>query len=831
MYDDNFWMVRTMIITRVVMHLFKRFSLPGIKHLDFTPNEIYQIILGTNGSGKSSFLRELTPFPTHSKRFYKGGYKIFECVHKGSKYALTSNFENGAKYTFVKDNQVLNNAGNAKVQTELVTRHFGIDNDIQSVLLGTTRFTQLNALARRDWLMRLSGNNYEYALHVHQLLKTKYRDTQGVIKHLNKRISDELDKLPSDEHLKDYEKQSATLKSELNVLLGWKNNTLPDKESIDAKLRSMSQRIQDIAKRLITSDVNVPTDELAYESADRLLGKREEQLNVLKGSLDELYKQHDEFSTKVAQLDELNVETRSDIQRTIVDCQEAINRLNLDIHSLIPNGHEKRQAFLFAKPMILDILADMPKIPADMTLTSDEISDALLKAKLELSNSEVEIKRLEHQIEHIEKSDVTYCPSCRYSWKSGDPDGKLQDIKQSLSKAIESAKDAKKSFDYYAELHEIKHDHYQCYRKLMQLLRSDNLLSLLHERIHEAWTGNISSMSVMSVVQKTDNDLHVSSIHSDYVKELNKANDALMLFDVDSDKNRASYQQKCHELEAKITVAISQIESLKLDVALLRQYSETINSFDQMKEELLTLAEESEREYSLYVQAVEQEMINDFMSERHSALGHVENILNKASRVDSVVREMEKQLKDVVLDSEAYQLMINELSPTDGLIADCLRGYIDVFADQMTSIIRSIWSYDYTILPCGVGDDNQLDYKFKFKVGMDDSDSDDVSEASESQVDIVDFAFRLLVIFHLQLESFPFYLDEPAVSLDETHRNNIILFIKDYVEMRKTSQLFLISHYFQQSGAFHPSETLMLDSTNIINVPSLYNKHVKITKS
>jgi hypothetical protein len=192
---------------------------------------------------------------------------------------------------------------------------------------------------------------------------------------------------------------------------------------------------------------------------------------------------------------------------------------------------------------------------------------------------------------------------------------------------------------------------------------------------------------------------------------------------------------------------------------------------------------------------------------------------------------MEKQLKDVTLDSEAYQLMINELSPTDGLIADCLRGYIEVFAEQMTSIIRSIWSYDYTVLPCGVGEDNELDYMFKFKVGMDDNDSDDVSQASESQVDIVDFAFRLLVIFHLELESFPFYLDEPAVSLDETHRNNIILFIKDYVEMRKTSQLFLISHYFQQSGAFHPNETMMLDSTNIINVPSLYNKHVKIIKS
>lgn len=53
----------------------------------------------------------------------------------------------------------------------------------------------------------------------------------------------------------------------------------------------------------------------------------------------------------------------------------------MESYGIVTNVHDKRQAFLFAKPMILDILADMPKIPVDMTLTLDEISDALLKSK------------------------------------------------------------------------------------------------------------------------------------------------------------------------------------------------------------------------------------------------------------------------------------------------------------------------------------------------------------------------------------------------------------------------------------------------------------------
>jgi ABC-type uncharacterized transport system ATPase subunit len=130
-----------------------------------------------------------------------------------------------------------------------------------------------------------------------------------------------------------------------------------------------------------------------------------------------------------------------------------------------------------------------------------------------------------------------------------------------------------------------------------------------------------------------------------------------------------------------------------------------------------------------------------------------------------------------------------------------------------------------------VGEKDELDYRFPLRAGMSLEDADDVSEGSTSQVDVVDFAFRIMTILYLGLEDMPFYLDEPATTMDEAHRSNIILFIKEYVDMRKASQLFLVSHYFQQSGAFHPSETLLLDATNIVNVPGVYNRHAILRKS
>lgn len=73
------------------------------------------------------------------------------------------------------------------------------------------------------------------------------------------------------------------MKSELNVLLGWKNNTLPDKESIGCKIEihvSANTRHRQTSNHIGCKRSNRWFG--AEESADRLLGKREEQLNVLK---------------------------------------------------------------------------------------------------------------------------------------------------------------------------------------------------------------------------------------------------------------------------------------------------------------------------------------------------------------------------------------------------------------------------------------------------------------------------------------------------------------------------------------------------------------------
>jgi len=57
----------------------------NIEKITYTPSEIVQIILGTNGCGKSSLLSQLTPLPANIKKDYReGGYKKITLTNKGN---------------------------------------------------------------------------------------------------------------------------------------------------------------------------------------------------------------------------------------------------------------------------------------------------------------------------------------------------------------------------------------------------------------------------------------------------------------------------------------------------------------------------------------------------------------------------------------------------------------------------------------------------------------------------------------------------------------------------------------------------------------------------
>lgn len=821
-----------MFITRLILAGYWRLAMPGINYLEIRPTEIYQIILGTNGSGKSSILRELNPFPADSKGYRKDGYKQFECTHRGSTYKLLSTFSNGSKHTFEKDGVVLNNAGTATIQRDLILTHFGLDNDIMDVLLGETLFTRMNPTTeRRDWLMRLSGSQYDYAMRIHQKLKTLWRDTQGAIKHLNKRLADEMDKLPSKEKLAELRTHGEQLRCELDNLLALRDLSLPAKASVEESLRRYNQLLNDVSTAILKADNRRPACLSHDEGLFVLIGQRREQLAQAERALKQHYEEHAKVEQLVAELNDLCIDDREsilkgfDLQRTKKNSLVYPDGFRYEAQSL-----EKRAATRAIRETLIDLLTQLPRVNSEVRVSTSDIQEEVDHLLFQVSELKHRVGNMQHEIGHIQKADTIHCPKCKYSWLDADPHQRLPDLV--LRHQDDSAKLAtlEKTLSEQQQLLETYALHDAMFRRINQLVVSNRLLQSLWEVVMESWELTSTPRSVMAILSDWERCLMLSEESDRCDSDIQRLEDALARFDNDSEANVDRYRKALKSHQEAIEQGVFDVESYRTDLKALVQYENVLATFEEKRGEFEQVWYDYDESFRTYVETVEQEGLNELISGRHSALGLIEHQLSKATLAEGIIRDMEKQKEELLRDSEAYDILIRELSPTDGLIADCLKGFIDTFAQQMTDIIRRVWTYDYTVLPCGI-DKEELDYKFPIRTPGLPVPSPDVSKGSESQVDVVDFAFRIIVILYLGLEDMPFYLDEPATSLDETHRANIVMFIKEYMELRKASQLFLVSHYFQQSGAFHPAETLLVDAANIVNIPSVYNTHATIRTS
>jgi recombinational DNA repair ATPase RecF len=91
--------------------------LSGIQSFEINPQKTLQLILGKNGSGKSSVLEELSPVPGNKSDYTKGGSKTIHLRHHGALYKLHSVYNSGTgTHSFMIDDEEYNKGRTAVVQ-------------------------------------------------------------------------------------------------------------------------------------------------------------------------------------------------------------------------------------------------------------------------------------------------------------------------------------------------------------------------------------------------------------------------------------------------------------------------------------------------------------------------------------------------------------------------------------------------------------------------------------------------------------------------------------------------------------------------------------------
>ena len=818
-----------MFITCLYLKGYKRLLLRGIEEFRITPTEIQQLIIGTNGSGKSSVLDELSPLPAFSGDYTKGGGKVIKLSHRGHNYVLTSFLELGSKHSFLMDEEELNPGGTSTVQKELVFSHFGNDNELHDVLTGRKRFTNMPALKRRDWIMRLSGNDMQFSITLFSKLKSKARDQVGVLKHLAKRLADEMEKLPTEEELDRLSNQAMQLKEELNFLMENREPNLPSVAQATQSFDEMVEQLRTLSNRVLRySAAPMPRIEgLTLESIETHILEHEREAAAHQARVDTMQEECERVSRIVSAMRESNAKTLEELEARIAtlrwDCTVIWENIPED-YRVESSADVLLSRTTALAPVIQEILNEIPSAQGrDFSQAErDSYLNEHNRLLTHIQRLKEEISQIEHRIRHIETAKNATCPQCKFSWIPGVGDMEKPELEARKEGVVKDLEQSEKDLEATAEWLEENAVFRDAVRRLNSLVAQHRELWPLWRGIASRWSETGHAVAAIPVITQWHAALQLCSRVENMRKEIERDENALNLAKQHTDDTNES---RLAELEQNISMAIDVVTYHRNAIKSLQAFRSSASVIEKAKKLLEDKTEEVSAKLGMVIRAQRVDLINQMLSVRHSQLAQAENALNNARASAAVVEEIKRSNEKAKADLAAFNVLVEELSPTEGLIADQLKGFMNCFVEQMNAVIEQVWTYPLHVLPCGI-ESEEMDYLFPLSVNNDALVSKDIAYASASQIDIVDLAFVLVVMLYLNLDDYPLFLDEVGTSMDEQHRFNLIAFIKQFVETKRCSQLWMISHYATQHGAFVSAEVCVMDGANIVVLPNIYNRHV-----
>jgi len=156
-----------------------------------------------------------------------------------------------------------------------------------------------------------------------------------------------------------------------------------------------------------------------------------------------------------------------------------------------------------------------------------------------------------------------------------------------------------------------------------------------------------------------------------------------------------------------------------------------------------------------------------------------------------------------------------------------MNSFLNRFVSDMNSIISLIWSYDLEILPCMIGEGNDLDYKFRVKVNNSET-VEDVSKVGSSMHEMINLAFRIVFTKYMGIQDTPLILDEFGRTFDDEHRRKAYRVVND-IFTSMFNQIFIVSHFESMYGSLSNTDLNVLSSNNLdIDKKKISNNVFKI---
>lgn len=832
-----------MFISRLELVNYKRMAGSGITRFVFTPDEQYmlQMVLGTNGSGKSSLMNEFWPLPGSQDDFGTNGRKEIDIEYNGKFYELVSSFEGKPRHEFKVDGVDLNDGGKIEMFRSLCEEHFGVTNEIRALALEKDPLTNMSPGRRRYWLVKLADTDFTYPMTVYKKLCDQHRDAQGAIKRLNKRLVDERIKLVDKETVDVLINEAKDIRDLIAEIYGMRNAEAKKGEDV---LRVLEENGQDLTRYGSEIDrLNTEMLESAgFTNREEMVDRRDQiklEIHSTQQLQQHLYTDHNRVKKKYDVLIKAGTESIAELEfkrkaaeEQIVYEREFIALPNVAIE------HDPVQMAQVLKEIFHELLDKISALPSNKGLYTREKAErnelVLSNVRRSLSELQGRILRLgadiTHKRDHVQQDSLT-CPKCTHTWsaKASEEDlvraeAALDDLKNQHAQLVEKEAEFAKYMKEYSE-------YADAYRSVNMMMRSAPMLRNYFNEIIQNNRLIEYPSSVAAELSTVQSDLEHHILiqkNEEIVKHTSEQIELKKNLDADT---LESIEKELNHLEETMGIQTKKLGDLNNELRVVEQLIAHDKNIGQLHSKMLNHFGVQEEQLKGYIYSRYQEMLWLLIMNLQTQLARKEDALTQIQNQQQIVDEIQYQLDEAIMNERIAKMAHVALSPTSGAIAEGLHRFVNLFTSKMNRVISSIWSFPLTILPFEMDEGSvDMDYKFPFIRDGNPIPAKDVVEGSESMIDIFNFAFRMCALKQLGLGHLPLFLDEFEAAFDDIHRERAIYFIKKLLDEKAFGQIFMVSHYESNHGALtNLAQTCVLSKDNLL-LPSdiIYNEHVTI---
>lgn len=775
-------------------------------HIRYAPQSPYQVIIGQNGIGKTTFLTSLLSYPTlGGKGFHKDGYSqiIFE---KDGKELVTRIGHDG-KYSFTYDGEEKNTGGTQAVQKDMYKDYLGISPEIEAVLNPNFDFLAMSPQKRQEFLAKLTTGDLAFALQLYKKLEQRVRQHDGVIKRLESNLVELRAKAIPEEEYEAYKQRLESLNTDIRDLyIELKEDAQnASNDSIERFLPRIERLEHNLTKEWAKYYCFGGVDAIDESDAIERLNLLRNQIAAKESELEGLMQQFEMFNEVMESLGS-GGENGKDIDSRIEDLQNRLSSLPDDEHLfdiVMDNERGYRDAHKALSNLFTELSIKISEIQGEWSERLLQIDIEALRVEHQEIERKIfkldsEISRLDGDLEHKHTGEVR-CPDCGKQFTPGLDERRRESILNRRAMLVESKQRGQAILEEKVTLGKaVKscQDQYQYIRNMCRLpvltnafLIIDQKASLIENPQH--WL-RVCTMAIRTLEVKAEK----AGINEDMTTLLRQKK-------MMAESNISSTQT----LSDRLTVLEERIWRVNNEIQALRDRA---NNYSQRLDKV--------RKFERWAQAQEQEYVS--IGEELFATAEYEldqicrellvTLQASANELSTFISNYEKdhaqlQYLETMIKSErelmvATKLSADELSPKTGMIAEQLFGFIECFLDDVMEICNNIWTYNVQIYPAK-DKSSSLTYVFPVEFNNSSNTSDDISKTSAGQYSLINFAIRITALRYLGYTQSPLFLDEPDGDIHPVHKVRMMNFIRDMVESGLFTQVFIISHHESGWGA------------------------------